>query len=269
MPRANPPTDPLDDFDKSERTYDNRTKTVYRKGSGPAVVVMSEIPGITPKLADFARRVADLGCTVVMPSLFGVDGRYPTSGYTATSVAKACVSGEFATMARGESSKVIVWLRALARDLHRECGGPGVGAVGMCLTGGFALAMMIDEEVVAPVLSQPSTPFSLSSKHKADLGISPLELKIVKERVDAGVCVLGLRFTKDPMSPPDRFESLRRELGDGFIGVEIDSSSANGHGIPKSAHSVLTEHLVDEPGHPTHDALHQVLDFFSERLLLA
>lgn len=155
----------------------------------------------------------------------------------------------------------------LARDLHDELGGPGVGAVGMCLTGGFALAMMVDDHVVAPVLSQPSLPFPVGKHRKADLGISAEDLVRVKERVDDGICVLGLRFTGDPVVPAERFATLRRELGDGFVGVEIDSSKGNAHAIPTNAHSVLTEHLVDEPGHPTHDALNQVLDLFRERLL--
>lgn len=268
MAKKQHPFDPLDDFEKVEQTFLGSTKTVYRKGAGPAVIIMSEIPGITPKVADFARRVVELGCTVAMPSLYGVDGRRPTSGYLATSASKVCVSQEFTTFTTGKSSPVIVWLRALARQMHKECGGPGVGAVGMCLTGGFALAMMVDEEMIAPVLSQPSTPFALSKKHKADLGISPTELKVVKERVEAGVCVVGLRFTEDPLSPPERFESLRRELGEGFIGVEIDSSPGNAHGFEKKAHSVLTEDLVDEPGHPTHDALNLVLDHLRDRLLV-
>ncbi len=269
MPREKPATDPLDDFESTEFTHGGKTKTVYRKGTGPGIVVMSEIPGITPTVADFARRLVDEGFTVAMPSLFGVDGRAPTNGYAATSIAKVCISGEFTAFAKDESSPVTSWLRALARDLHQQCGGPGVGAIGMCFTGGFALGMMLDEEMIAPVLSQPSTPFAVSKAHKASLPISAEELVIVKERVASGVCVLGMRFTHDPLSPGDRFETLRRELGEGFIGVEIDSSPGNAHDIAKDAHSVVTEHLVDEPGHPTHDALHQMLDFFRERLLAA
>lgn len=259
--------DALDDFVAHEVTYDGERKTVYRKGEGPAVVVISEIPGITPAVAGFARRVVDLGCTVAMPSLFGDPGRPMSTGYAASSLLGACVSKEFATMATGRTSPVTVWLRHLARDLHDEVGGPGVGVVGMCLTGGFALAMMVEEEVVAPVLSQPSLPFPVGRGRKRDLGISDDDLARVKQRVDAGVCVLGLRFTGDMAVPADRFARLREELGDGFVGVEIDSSRGNPHGIPTNAHSVLTEHLVDEPGHPTRDALEQVLDLFRERLL--
>ena len=147
---------------------------------------------------------------------------------------------------------------------------PGVGAVGMCLTGGFALAMMVDNAVVAPVLSQPSLPFPLGKANKRDLGISDVDLGIVKRRVaDDGVCVLGLRFSGDKLAPAERFDRLREELGDGFIGVTIDSSKGNPYGNRTAAHSVLTEDLVDEPGHPTHDALQQVLEHFRSRLLTA
>lgn len=261
--------DPLDDFDETTFTHEGKTRTVFRKGSGPAVVVMAEIPGITPKVADFARRVVDLGCTAWLPVLFGTPGKNPSVPYALQSIGPACVAREFSALAAGRTAPVTVWLRALAAHAHEECGGPGVGAIGMCFTGGFALGMMVDERMIAPVLSQPSLPIGLSGKKKADIHLSPDDLARVKERAEAGVCVLGMRFTGDIAVPPQRFETLRRELGDRFIGVEIDSSKGNSHGIPRAAHSVVTEHLVDEPGHPTHDALNQVLEFFRERLLTA
>lgn len=260
--------DPLDDFESTPFSHGGDTRTVYRKGSGPAVIVISEIPGITPLVADFARRVADIGCTAIMPHLFGTPGKEPGAGYAMGSMVHACVSREFMTWATGKTSPITDWCRALARHEHERCGGPGVGAVGMCLTGGFALAMMVDDAVVAPVLSQPSLPFGVTRSQKRDLGISEVDLGIVKRRVsDDGVCVLGLRFSGDKLVPAERFARLREELGDGFIGVTIDSSKANPHGNRPAAHSVLTEDLVDEPGHPTREALDQVLDHFRTRLL--
>ena len=260
--------DPLDDFEASPFTHDGKTRTVYRKGSGPAVVVISEIPGITPLVADFARRVADIGCTAVLPHLFGEPGKEPSTAYEAQTAVHACISREFTTWATGRTSPVIDWCRALARSEHERCGGPGVGAVGMCLTGGFALGMMVDDAVVAPVLSQPSLPFGVTRAQKRDLGISDVDLGIVKRRVaDEGVCVLGLRFSNDRLAPEERFDRLREELGDGFIGVTIDSSKENPHGHRAAAHSVLTEDLIDEPGQPTRDALEQVLEHFRSRLV--
>jgi dienelactone hydrolase len=263
--------DPLGDFERTELTHDGVTRDVLRLGSGPAVIVMAEMPGITPLVAAFARRVAAIGCTVWLPVLFGTPGRTPSTGYALRSLTPACVSREFAAFATGRTAPVTAWLRALAAHAHEVCGGPGVGAIGMCFTGGFALGMMVDERMLAPVLSQPSLPIAwpgrLGRRQRADLHLSPEDLATVKARAADGVCVLGLRFTGDPLSPPERFATLRRELGDAFVGVEIDSSKGNEHGLPRLAHSVVTEHLVDEPGHPTRDALEQVLDLFRERLL--
>lgn len=257
--------DDLADFTRTEVTYDGVTKTVYRKGTGPGVIVMAEMPGIIPEVADFARRVVDIGCTVAMPSLFGTDGAPGTNRALLTTMPKACISSEFTAFAVGTTSPVTVWLRALAADLHAECGGPGVGAIGMCFTGGFALAMMVDDTVVAPVLSQPSLPLPVGKKRAADLGISPSDLDRVKQRVADGCPVLGLRFTEDSFVGT-RFDTLREQLGDGFIAVEIDSSPGNEHGFTKDAHSVVTTEVVEEEGHPAYEAVLTVLDFFRTRL---
>jgi dienelactone hydrolase len=261
--------DQLSDFTREPFAADGKTKDIYRQGDGPAVIVISEIPGITPGVAGFARKVAARGMTAVMPHLFGEPGKPMSAGYAMKSLAQVCISREFNKLATNRSGEITTWLRALAAHEHERCGGPGVGVVGMCFTGGFALGMMMEEAVVAPVLSQPSVPFPLGKRRKAALGVSDDELARIKERAEAGVCVLGLRFTGDPAAPRDRFETLRRELGDAFIGVELDSSKGNPHGHPKAAHSVLTEHLQDVDGSPTRAALDQVLDFFSDRLGVA
>jgi dienelactone hydrolase len=262
-------TDALDGFTKSTFTAEGKTRDVYRMGEGPAVIVIAEIPGITPKVAEFARKVAAIGCTAVLPHLFGVPGRELSVGSVLSSIGPACVSKEFAALATGRTSPVTTWLRALAKAEHADCGGPGVGVIGMCFTGGFALAMMVDEVVLAPVLSQPSLPFPLSKRHKRDLGISDADLARVKQRCQAepDLCVLGMRFTGDKAVPAERFERLRQELGDKFISVELDSSPGNPFGHPKSAHSVVTNHLQDREGTPTREALDKVLDLFRQKLL--
>jgi dienelactone hydrolase len=249
--------------------HEGTSHPVYRRGSGPAVIVIHEVPGVTPRVAAFGTRVADQGLTAVLPSLFGKPGREVSGPYALRSMLRGCVSHEFTNWAASATSPITRWLRALAKAEHARCGGPGVGAVGMCFTGNFALAMMVDDDVVAPVLSQPSLPFPFGAARKRDLAISDTDLAVVKARAAEGQCVLGLRFTNDIAVPAERFQRLRDELGDRFLAVEIDSSPGNPFGIPRSAHSVLTEHLVDEPGHPTRDALERVLDFFRERLLPA
>jgi dienelactone hydrolase len=240
---------------------------VYRAGAGPCVLILSEIPGITPKVTAFARRVVELGCSVAMPHLFGTPGREPSLPYAMRSLAQVCISREFTGLALGRTGPIVTWLRALALEEHRHCGGPGVGVVGMCYTGGFGLAMMVDDVVVAPVLSQPSLPFPLGVGRKRDAQVSEADWARLRQRADDGTCVLGLRFSGDGLSPPQRFARLREELGDRFIAVELDSSSGNPWGHPRNAHSVLTEHLDNRAGTPTRDAVDQVLTFLGERLV--
>lgn len=257
----------LEGFSESSFSHDGSARTVYRRGSGPGVVIIHEIPGITPPVAAFARRVADAGFTAVMPVLFGTPGKPLSTPYALGQMARACVSREFAVLAARRSSPITDWLRALCRSVHAELGGKGVGAIGMCITGNFALTLMVDKAVMAPVLSQPSMPLPIGRERRAGLHISDDDLAKVKARVtDEGACVLGLRFTADPLVPAERFERLRAELGPGFEGIEIDSSPGNPHGIAADAHSVVTTHLVDREGHPTRAALDRVLSFFEERL---
>jgi dienelactone hydrolase len=239
---------------------------MYRGGTGPGVIVIHEIPGITPLVAEFGGRLIGAGFTVYMPSLFGTPGKSKTTGYTISTIARACVSNEFHCIALDEPSPITMWLRALARDVHAELGGPGVGVVGMCLTGGFGLAMLLEPAVIAPVLSQPATPFPISKKRKKSVALSADDWLEVEQRIEEGCAVLGLRFTSDAAVPDARFATLQEHLGDGFIAVEIDSSPGNEHGISRRAHSVLTEDFVDEPGHPTHDALAKTVDFLQARL---
>lgn len=229
-------------------THDGVTHPTYRRGSGPGIVVVHEVPGITPKVQAFGEELVDAGFTVVMPSLFGTPGVAQGLGAIAKTMVRVCVSSEFVCLKAGRTSPVTRWLGALADELHQELGGPGVGALGMCFTGGFALGMMASGPVVAPVLSQPSTPFPVTRRTRADLGLSPADLETVKKKVADGCPVLGLRYAGDP-AVGTRFTTLRRELGDGFLAVEL----------PGKGHSVVTEHR-DE------DTVQQVIAFFRERL---
>jgi dienelactone hydrolase len=239
----------LSSWDEGTFTADGRTFPTFRRGTGPGVVLIHEIPAITPKVQAFAEEVVAAGFTVVMPSLLGTaPGQGYGVGNLTASIARVCVSSEFNSWALHKTSPITGWLTALAKDLHQELGGPGVGALGMCFSGGFALAMMVDGHVAAPVLSQPSMPFARSARHRADLNLSPADLAAVKARVVAGCPVLGLRYAGDPMVGT-RFDTLRAELGDGFLAVEL----------PGRKHSVLTEHR-DE------GAVQRVLEFFHQRL---
>ncbi len=261
--------DPLGDFDAREVTIDRAAKRVHVVGSGPGVIVITEMPGISPHVARFARWVRDAGFTVYMPSLFGRDGAVPGAEEGAKIFRAACVSAEFRALQAGVSSPVTRWLMGLAQLAHSECGGPGVGAIGMCFTGNFALTMMLEPSVIAPVLCQPSLPLN----DPAGLEIAPSELAEVKQRLDReDLSVLAFRFDGDPVCRAQRFAAYAAALGNRFDGRVLPDSSANldvapffsAH-VPKP-HSVVTQHLVDAAGEPTIAARDAILGFFTERL---
>ncbi|WP_030517082.1 dienelactone hydrolase family protein [Nocardia sp. NRRL WC-3656] len=267
--------DTLIDFTCESFTHAGITHAILRSGTGPAVIVMTEVPGITPKVAEFARQVRALGLTAVLPDMFGTAGRDPNPAghglpsslaYGVGTIARLCIGREFSLLAGPSGSPITTWLRALGAAEHRRCGGPGIGAVGMCLTGGFALAMAADDHLLAPVLSQPATPVPLTERRRKGIGIAAADLARIQQRCAQGLDVLGLRFRGDRLVPEERFAHLRRQLGPAFVAVELDPEDANPAALTPP-HSVLTEHLVDTPGHPTRRALELVLEHLRTRLL--
>jgi dienelactone hydrolase len=262
--------DPLDDFDPRPITLDGVTKVVHVTGRGPAVIVMAEMPGISPQVARFARWVRDAGFTVYLPSLFGRDGAVPQADEGKAVFQRACVSAEFRAFAANGSSPVTQWLRALARLAHAECGGPGVGAIGMCFTGNFALTLMLEPAVLAPVLCQPSLPLN----DPAGLESSPDELAAVRERLAReDLTVMAYRFAGDTVCTAQRFAAYEQALGTRFVARVLPDSAAHPEPPPffkryvPTPHSVVTAHLVDAQGEPTLAARDEILAFFSSRLL--
>jgi dienelactone hydrolase len=261
--------DPLEDFEPRQITLERTTKVVHVAGAGPAVLVMTEMPGISPHVARFGRWVRDAGFTVYMPSLFGRDGAVPKVEEGRAVFQKVCVSAEFRAFAANEQSPAIKWLRALARLAHAECGGPGVGAIGMCFTGNFALSMMLESSMLAPVLSQPSLPLD----NPAAVDSSPEELAAIRQRLDRDdLTVMAYRFQGDRFCTAERFAAYSKALGDRFIGRVLPDAAASRDTAPffehvvASPHSVVTAHLIDEAGQPTIAARDEILSFFASRL---
>jgi dienelactone hydrolase len=255
--------DALAGFTRFEFDDGRWTREVFRIGSGPAVIVIHEVPGLHPGVLAFARDLADAGMTAFCPSLFGQPGRPVTRGYAIGEIFKnVCVRREFVALKDGRSSPIVDWLRALARQAHAECGGKGVGAVGMCFTGGFALAMMTEPAVVAPVLSQPSLPLGKGG----GLDCSAAELTCAKQRFkDEDLSLLALRFTSDKLVPNARIARLKAEFGDKVEVVELTDEDA-APGQPMAPHSVLTLHLHRSvPDSGSMKARDKVIAFFRER----
>jgi dienelactone hydrolase len=244
------------------------THDVYRKGEGPGVVLIPEMPGLTPNVLALGNHLVDNGFTVASPSLYGTPGAAALRPGAVPVMLRGCVAKEFAAFATNADRPVAHYLRALARDLNEKTPGKGVGVIGECWSGGFALAAAVDDSVIAPVVSQPSLPIGLTAKHRRDPGLSEEELKVVERRAaDEGLCALGLRFSEDRLSPSERFKTLKARLGDAFEVIEISSKKGNGHDFGKMAHSVLTLEVREQHGHPAYEARKRVVEFLTERLV--
>ncbi len=264
--------DPLADFEARTVALDGVAKLVHVSGDGPAVIVMTEMPGISPHVARFARWVREAGFTVYMPSLFGRDGAVPDVEEGTATFRHACMSAEFRAFAANKSSPVTVWLRALARLAHERCGGPGVGAIGMCFTGNFALTMMLEPAMLAPVLSQPALPLD----DPAGLEIAPEELATISARLERDdLTVMAYRFDGDKFCRAERFAAYAEALGERFVARVLPDGAAHPEPPPffkhvvASPHSVVTAHLIDAAGQPTIAARDEILSFFAQRLAAA
>ncbi len=259
----------LFDFQSREVTIGGITKLVYFSGVGPAVIVMPEMPGISPDHIRFARWVREAGFTVFLPSLFGKDGAIPQVREGIVIFKRACVSFEFRTLASNGSIPIVDWLRGLAKQAHVEVGGKGVGAIGMCFTGNFALTMMLEPSMLAAVLCQPSLPLD----DPAGINMSPEELTEVKKRLrQENLEVLAYRFSGDVHCREERFCTYKKELGDLFVDRVLPDNAANSKPPPffdkviASPHSVVTAHLIDEVGQPTLKARDEIISFLKMRL---
>jgi dienelactone hydrolase len=261
--------DSLADFERRRFEHLGDARAVLVAGEGPAVIILPEMPGVSPDVTRFARWVRDAGFTVYVPSLFGVDGAYPTKEHGEAIAKRACVSKEFRAFAGGGTSPIVDWLRALAARAHTQCEGPGVGAIGMCFTGNFALTMTLEPSVIAPVINHPSLPLD----DPAGLELSPVDATAIQARFERDdLQAIGYRFDNDRWCTGQRFAAYATLLGSRFEGRVLPGSVANPEPPPffrdlvQTPHSVVTAHLVDQVGHPTIRARDEIIAFLIERL---
>jgi dienelactone hydrolase len=252
--KAGPP--PLPGYESFVHSGGGYSRAVYRGGEGPPVIVIHELAGISPMLVAFADRVRARGFSAYLPVL--IPRRSGPTGVLRAAI-QVCVSAEFVKLARGRTSPIVSWLRSLAEQLHEETGGR-VGVVGMCLTGGFALAMAVDEHVVGPVVAHPALPFGFGSDRQRDLGLDPAHLAALKDRAD--LRIFGARFSRDAVAPTRRFDRIEEEFEDRFTRVEVASGERSPWGFKRGEHSVLCNVALQpsRPDGPGRAELERVVD---------
>ncbi len=226
---------------------------VYRKGRGAPVIIIQELPGIGPETLNLADLFIRRGFEVFLPHLFGPLGKTSLLGNAARAL---CMRKEFSLFSTNKISPIVDWLKALCRNVNEHRSYPGVGVIGMCLTGNFAMSLIADDSVLAAVASQPSLPLF----KQASLHMSEEEIEEVKAGIDATAPIRAYRFKHDPLSTSEKFYCISDKLNSGGK-TRIDLRT-----LPGKGHSVLTLDFVDEEGHPTKLALEEIFTYFESQL---
>ena len=221
------------------------THDIYVKGDGPPVILLQELPGIGPQTLDLADRLVARGFRVCLAHFLGPFGRLSFVGNTARVL---CVRREFRIFARGAESPIGAWFRALVAHVSAREGGAQVGLIGMCLTGGFALALMSEDAVAGGVASQPSLPVLGGDALHMDAG----QIDAARAGMASKGPGLAMRYSGDPLSTARHMAALRRTFGPHLDTVEFDGT----------AHALLTVHF-HEP------AYRRMEDYLAARLGLA
>jgi dienelactone hydrolase len=250
----------IEKYQKIQFDAEGISHDVYVNGSGPPVVLMHEIPGMTVGCLRVSQQIIDAGFTVHLPLFFGQPERTQT---VRNLISTICIRREFNIFTSNGSSPISAWLRQLCRKVSAEKGGSGVGLIGMCFTGNVVLSVMLEPAVRATAMCEPALPFF----HKAALGVPEQDLIAARTRAQENP-ILAYRFSEDDKCPRERFATLRNTFGAGIRTVEFPSGPGNPFGLPQSAHSVLTNEFPGylDPNHPTHRAFSEILANFKNNL---
>ncbi|MCB1179148.1 MAG: dienelactone hydrolase family protein [Leptospiraceae bacterium] len=256
----------MNDFLEFEFSHKNISHKVFKKGNGPGIIIIHELPGMVKECVNFARNLEKEGFTVYLPLLFGEPNKELDVIDTIKLFRKVCISKEFDLFSNNKTSPVVEFLKGLCKFAKEETSSKGVGAIGMCLTGGFVIPMVVESSLLAPVLSQPSLP--LNPLFRNEIGCSKEDYETACSRIKKEkIKVLGFKFSEDILSHNDKFKKLETDLMNNFEGDIIDSSLGNSHKIPFYAHAVFTKDFVEQKDHPTYNAYLKLISYFKEKLL--
>lgn len=247
----------------------------------PPVLLLHEMPGLSPEVLELARSISDQGYTVYVPLLMGKPDENTDSDALffrrANSIRfsdplwesrfQPAAGGHPATRQAGVVELAKLATAILARHSHHR-----MGVIGNSFSGHLAMALAARmEEVAAPVTSQPAYPFSLVTT--SDVGLTGDEIAALRKRVAGGYQILGFRYEYDHICPRERFIQLRKYFGThGFLDRTLMGDRyQRTDGLPHGAHSVLalcyqpwTDPRKAEP--VTHYAFRQLLAFLDAKL---
>lgn len=252
-------------YTRCRDAFQGRVPPVFRiASSGPPVIVLHEVSGAGPSLFAFAKRVADEGFTPYVPILFGQANHETGKVSTVFEAARLCLRHEFSCLKAGKSSPVVDWVRKLCAVVYAEhrSAHPGIGVIGLCLTGNFALALADQPHLLAPVVSEPALPFAILPELRRDLGLDAKELQTLRQRLRNGLPLAVFRFKGDPIVPNQRMATLQSLVDS--CGGKI-AGNYNLEPTCRGAHAVFTDHY-DPDSATSKQAFAMLIQFLKAQL---
>ena len=238
---------------------------------GPGVLLLHELAGLSNNTVKFAASLMDAGFTVAMPHLFGRVGAEGNGGMGAgaAGLLGRCIMREMSFFLRDQPPQGTEWLKEASKVLGERSISPrGVGVIGMCATGSFAMATVLDPHVGAVVASQAALPLL----RRGTWGVPGGDRKLA----DEDTAVMTLRFCTDAKSGKGRVKRLPERMNETLtyntsgptdsklphaergieegVGNRLHVIWAGGAG-----HSILTSERVDR-------AVTAVIDFLRKNL---
>ncbi|MEQ1860909.1 MAG: hypothetical protein ABMA13_13320 [Chthoniobacteraceae bacterium] len=260
-------------FEKSSEKALTRSFDVYRSRrsrSGPPVLLLHEIPALSGSVLDLADRLGGKGYDVYVPLLWGsIDDDARSKSLAIRRLAWSVFSRDWRTIGGRVDRGIVGEMHALiVNRIARDHPGEPISVIGNCISGPvpLALAARMPRTVVAPVLSQPASPFY----PKADSGISPVDMERIRSLARRGDApqVLVYRFECDSASPSVRLARLKCELGSDCIidGTIPASLYVEGDQMNPRSHSVLSGCYLDGKPRSTRHAWNELLRFLDAKL---
>ncbi len=213
------------------------------------ILLLHELPGMTPECLILATNLAADGFTVHVPLMFGK----PDQNQTFWNSVRLLFNPKWNLYHKHRTSAIAGDLRKLTQEISQQHQQKPMAVIGMCLTGSLPLALLSEPNVMLVVLSQPATPlWRFTFDQRAALALSPCDLRFAEKRVaKENIKVIGLRFAADRICQAQRFENLQYCFGTNFLDWTIPLRDCP----PDQPHSVLCENYDNTEGSATRSRL--------------
>lgn len=131
--------------------------TYVTHSPGNPMLLLHELPGLTPGALDFALTLEKKGRRVYAPLLFGGYGQQKGLG----ALPQIWATGRWNTLSGDSPGPILDDTWAMLNQIAKEQPGKSIMVAGNCLTGNLPLDLIAHPQVSTALICQPALPFTL------------------------------------------------------------------------------------------------------------